>query len=127
MVVGCGESQPPEPTTAKAPDIPIHKAVGTGDPDGALIQAAKDGNIEAAKQAINDGADVNAKADWGGTPLCDAAYRGHKEIVELLIAEGADLEAMDIFEDTPLDQAIKKNTPKPPISFANTAVRRMKN
>ena len=40
--------------------------------------------------------------------MCDAAYRGHKEIVELLIAEGADLEAMDIFEDTPLDQAIKK-------------------
>ena len=35
--------------------------LGCGHPDGATIQATKDGNIEAAKQAIADGADVNAK------------------------------------------------------------------
>ena len=33
VLVGCGESQPPEPPTAKAPDISIHDAaVEAGDP-----------------------------------------------------------------------------------------------
>jgi len=35
--------------------------LGCGNPDGAMIQVAKDGNIVAAKQAIDDGADVNAE------------------------------------------------------------------
>ena len=34
--------------------------VGCGNPDGALIQAAKDGNIEAVKQHLAAGANVNA-------------------------------------------------------------------
>ena len=42
--------------------------------DNSLVQAAKDGNIEAAKQAIDDGANVNAKDKSGiifkgATPL----------------------------------------------------------
>ena len=49
LVVGCGESQPPEPPTAKAPDISIH-------------EAARYRVIEAVKQhTINDGVNVNAK------------------------------------------------------------------
>jgi len=39
LLVGCGESQSPEPTTAKAPDISIHFAAQTG-------------NIEAVKQHL---------------------------------------------------------------------------
>jgi|ETNmetMinimDraft_30_1059905.scaffolds.fasta_scaffold64703_2 probable rRNA maturation factor len=39
--------------------------VGCGNPDRALFQAVKDINIEAAKQAIADGADVNAKGLYG--------------------------------------------------------------
>jgi len=35
--------------------------LGCGNPDGAMIQAAKDGNIVAAKRPIDDGADVNAE------------------------------------------------------------------
>ena len=41
VLVGCGESQSPEPPTAKAPDISIHFA-------------AWDGNIEAVKQLLTD-------------------------------------------------------------------------
>ncbi len=89
LVVGCGESQSPEPPTAKAPDISIHEA------------AAK-GNIEAVKQHLAAGEDVNANS-WGGlTPLHDAANEGHKEVAELLITKGADVNAKDKIGGTPL-------------------------
>jgi cytohesin len=88
VLVGCGESQP----TAKAPDISIH-------------EAAEEGNVEAVKQAIADGADVNSKGDIGRTPLHWAAYEGHKEIAELLISEGADVNAKADGGGTPLHQA----------------------
>jgi len=71
----------------------------------ALIQAAKDGNIKATKQAIADGADVNAEDPFKGlrrTPLHEAAYGGYKEIAELLIANGADVNAKDKLRWTPL-------------------------
>jgi len=71
-----------EPPTAKAPDISIH--------DAALI-----GNIEAVKQHLAAGTDVNTKGDNGETPLHEATGAGHKEVVELLIAEGADVNAKD--------------------------------
>jgi len=111
VLVGCGESKQsapsvgakpvepvaeaatPEPPTVKAPDISIHEAAGTG-------------NIEAVKQHLAAGADVNAKTTWGGTPLFLAAWNGHKEIAELLIAEGADVNAKDDKGRTPLDLAI---------------------
>jgi ankyrin repeat protein len=62
--------------------------------DQALVKAAGSnaGNIESVKQALNDGADVNAKP-WGSTPLYEAALLGHMAIAELLIAEGADVNA----------------------------------
>ena len=87
------EASQPEPPAAEAPDISIHKAAGKG-------------NIEAVKQHLAAGADVNAKLDRGYTALQFAAGRGHKEIAELLIAEGADVNAKDDDGDTPLDQAI---------------------
>ena len=98
LLVGCGESQPPEPPTAKAPDISIH-------------QAAEKGNIEAVKHHLAAGVDVNVIYK-GQTPLHYAAAYGHKEIIELLIAKGADVNAKisDGFHkgDTPLDNAKHK-------------------
>ena len=95
LVVGCGESQPTEPPTAKAPDIDIYGAAYTG-------------NIEAIKQHLAAGTDVNAKNEWGGTPLHYATFGGHKEVVELLIAKGADVNAKDDVGDTPVDWADNK-------------------
>ena len=97
VLVGCGESQQsapaPEPPTAKAPDISIHNA-------------AKGGNIEAVKQHLAAGTDVNAGDADGVTPLHSAAINGHKEIAELLIANGTDVNAKDDkFGMTPLHPA----------------------
>ena len=108
VLVGCGESQQsatapeakPESATVKVPDISIH-------------EAAEDGNIEAVKQHLAAGTDVDARDGEGETPLHDATFYGHKEIVELLIAKGADVNAKTSDEDytplTPLDGAIEEN------------------
>ena len=78
----------------KHPDINIHKA-------------AQAGNIEAVKQHLAAGADVNAKR-YGWTPLHYAVYYGHKEIAELLIAKSADVNARTKSDgDTPLDFSIR--------------------
>jgi len=95
LVVGCATTQQPEPPTAKAPDIGIYGASYTG-------------NIEAIKQHLAAGTDVNAKNEWGGTPLHYATFGGRKEVVELLIAKGADVNTKDDVGETPLHWAAKE-------------------
>jgi ankyrin repeat protein len=91
LVVGCGPSEPPE--------ISIHEAVWMED-------------IEAIKQHLAAGMDVNLKGSGGTTPLHGAAFHGHKEVAELLIAEGADVNAKDDDGDTPLDLTMNFNQPQ---------------
>ncbi len=91
VLVGCGESPPPEPWTPS--DTPIELAAG-------IL-----GNIETVKKYLDDGKDVNAKDDTGMTPLHLAAMYGRKEIAELLIAKGADVNAKDDARWTPLHYA----------------------
>ena len=71
--------------------------------------AASVGHIEAVKQHLAAGRDVNAKdadtgwdIDEGLTPLHFAAGRGHEEIVELLITKGASVNVRDDDGWTPL-------------------------
>jgi ankyrin repeat protein len=71
--------------------------------------SAKEGNIEAVKQHLAAGADVNAKAESGWTPLHEAARSGRKEIAELLIDKGADVDAKIEAGLRPLDLAIMRN------------------
>ena len=82
------EAATPEPPTAKAPDISI-------------TQAAETGNIEAIRQHLAAGADVNTMA----ASLHRAAYGSHKEIAELLITNGVDVNAKNDAAETPLHLA----------------------
>ena len=84
LVVGCGSQS-------------IHEAAGLK------------GNIEAVKQHLAAGADVNMKDDWGKTPLHKAAAYGGKEVTELLIDAGADVNAKNDEGRTPLDLAIQNS------------------
>ena len=63
-----------------------------------IHEAARTGNIEAVKQHLADGTDVNAKNERRWTPLHIAAVEGHKEITELLIAKGARLISFEAHE-----------------------------
>jgi ankyrin repeat protein len=72
-----------------------------------LSKPAWKGNIEAVKQHLAAGADVNAKGDYGWIPLHYAAVSGRKEVAELLITGGADVNAKDEDGETPLDMAIR--------------------
>ena len=96
VLVGCG---PP-----KAPEISIH-------------EAAREGNIEAVKQHLAAGTDVNAKDDLDGmTPLhylarakllLNVTVRDQDimETIEFLISNNADLNIKDKEGKTPLDTA----------------------
>ena len=84
--------------------------VGCGKPsnpnaDKALIDAVKKGNLATAKQAIADGADVNAKDYAGFSPLHHAATQ-QIAIAELLISKGADVNAKNDSGSTPLHWAV---------------------
>jgi len=130
LVVGCGESQSPEPPTAKGPDISIHKAAWDGNIEAVKQHIAAGVDVSAKKKnssavlfeasgtplhyastkeivelLIAKGADVNAKSSDGSTPLHDAAYYGRTIIAELLIAKGADVNAKDEVGLTPLHRA----------------------
>ena len=92
----CGKEstkEKPAPLTSsnvKAPDIDIHTAVVSG-------------NLEALKQHIVAGTDLNEKDPFGGSsPLISAAVFGKTEEARLLIDAGADLNFQNNEGSTPL-------------------------
>jgi ankyrin repeat protein len=75
--------------------------------DKELIKASEYNYLEKVKQLLEEGADVNAKDDFGKTALMWACEYGYKEIAELLIEKGADLNAQDKYGLTALIYATK--------------------
>ena len=78
--------------------------VGCG-PSVDIHDAAKAGDIEAVKQHLAAGSDVNTKDIDGRTPLHRAVSSGCREVAMLLITEGADVNAKDNYTSTPLHLA----------------------
>ena len=86
-------------------EVPTQSLKPLSEAGKALIDAALTGNIEAAKQAIVDDANMNVKGSGRWTPMHFAAWGGYNEVVKLLIAKDADLNAEDVNGKTPLDWA----------------------
>jgi ankyrin repeat protein len=76
---------------------------GKRNADKSIFIASGVGDLEAVKQHVAAGADVNAKDNNGWTPLHFASDR--KNVAEFLIKKGADVNAKDKYGDTPLDLA----------------------
>ena len=91
LLVGCGEAPPPEP------------------PDISLFEAAVAGNLDAVKQHIAAGTDLNLKdpnpVGNKDTALGMAAAFGKTDVAIALIEGGADLDARNKDGATPLRAA----------------------
>ena len=71
-----------------------------------LIDASMKGNIESARQAIAEGADVNALDTRGRAPIQNALHSGNIEAVKLLIDSDANLNVKSANSWTPLYEAV---------------------
>ncbi len=60
--------------------------------DKKLIEASISGSVEAAKEALSEGANINATNISGWTALHYACDRGNSPVVKLLIESGADVQ-----------------------------------
>jgi hypothetical protein len=93
-------------STARDADIAlsekIYRLEDTDTADKMLMNACKTGDLRTVQECIDMGANVNAKGDYGYTPLIHAARAGYKNIVECLIAHDADVNSCDDQNDTPL-------------------------
>ena len=91
LLVGCGEAPPPEP------------------PDISLFEAAVAGNLDAVKQHIAAGTDLNLKdpnpVGNKDTALGMAAAFGKTDVAIALIEGGADLDTRNKDGSTPLHAA----------------------
>jgi hypothetical protein len=70
-----------------------------------LHSAAKEGHARVAELLLDNGADVNARDQYGGTPLHSAATYGRAEVMRVLLARGADVNARAGSGNTPLHWA----------------------
>ena len=72
-----------------------------------LVRACDEGDIKAVKLLLHKKACVNAKDEWGWTPLHDACLEGHTTTVKLLLHKKADAGVKDHDEWTPLHSACR--------------------
>jgi uncharacterized protein len=76
----------------------------------ALMYAARQGAIDAARALAENGADLNAQ-DPDGTPaITFAVINGHYDVAELLAAKGANVNVADRTGATPLYSAVDMHT-----------------
>ena len=73
--------------------------------DQQLRQAANQGNLSTVIETLAQGANVNARGEFGDTALNLAAESGHVDIVERLLEAGTDLENLGGADKTPLMNA----------------------
>jgi len=62
-------------------------------PQQVLHRAVLSGNLAEVKRLLEEGSDVNAKGEYGMTPLMWAAGIGRIEMVKFLLSKGADVNA----------------------------------
>jgi ankyrin repeat protein len=72
----------------------------------ALLYAARQGSLEAARVLVASHADLNEREPDGVTPLLLALFNGHYDFAAMLVEGGADVNLADEAGRTPLYQAL---------------------
>lgn len=72
-------------------------AIFGADANDELLSAARKGDLAAVKTSCEQGATVEAKTQYGQTPLYLAAMNGHNDVVQFLIDKGARTDIKDTF------------------------------
>jgi ankyrin repeat protein len=67
-----------------------------------IFEACKSGDLAAVKEAIDNGADVNATDKDGNSPLIIASKNNNTELTKLLLYSGAKVLTLDKYGRTPL-------------------------
>mmetsp|Transcript_34178 Transcript_34178/g.51585 ORF Transcript_34178/g.51585 Transcript_34178/m.51585 type:complete len:491 (-) Transcript_34178:94-1566(-) len=70
-----------------------------------LLEASEIGQKDMVEELLDRGAAVDAKNNYGWTPLYEASGSGHKDVVEVLLDRGAAVDAKDDDGCTPLHAA----------------------
>jgi ankyrin repeat protein len=102
-----------------------HLAIGQSsheEMNASLIQAAKEGNTQGARQVIPFGASVDAKDDNGVTVLMWAVNDGNTELMKFLLDKGANMNAVDKDGHTALDRAKASGQTKAAKLLRDTAI-----
>ncbi|XP_063417998.1 ankyrin repeat domain-containing protein 50-like [Mytilus trossulus] len=73
--------------------------------DSKLTTAAEDGDIEALKLCLQNGADIDNQDEYGQTALMFAAREGHLKICRLLIDKRCKMDITDEYGETALMRA----------------------
>lgn len=77
--------------------------------DAQLVEAAGKGDNKGVKDALDKGALINAKDQFGHTALSEAAWYGKADTVKLLLEKGADPNVKKADGATPLQLAAAQN------------------
>jgi len=84
-------TNPGTPPESDDTEVIVAGLVGTGGGGlTALVFAAREGDLESARNLLDAGADVNRTTDYGWTPLLTATNNRHYALAEYLIERGAD-------------------------------------
>jgi TonB family protein len=78
--------------------------------DASIIRAASDGDADAVRALLVDGADVDQRGRGGHTALMIAAIISHVEIADLLLGAGADVQLLDNLGLTARDWADRRGS-----------------
>src|SRR6266513_2230857 len=81
------------PTSAPKLQPALSASTASQDLHKKLLDAAEAGDTAEVQSLLRDGANANAKGDYGNTALMGAAVRGHTETARALLEKGADVNA----------------------------------